>query len=778
MEQDAGESSTLRSGTRRRTRSNASLETGGMLEDGGSTRRIRRRVKGKRRESHSPQFESGQKQASDDVERKEGSFAASAQDPATAYTDASTNTAQSTNLGPTASEEERHSQLHGRVRQAFGLGSRPNPLEALSNDDARPSMLSALLSDILGLRGSRGGTPNADGVGLPHSNSRSGSGGTSVIVQGALVARTVARQGRPEQNDRENAEPLSQSTRPDSTGDLPQETLSGHQDNDGGAETHVATIDEQARMLVRLLSIATAATAASLVSSSPQGARPHARGGGDAPSSQNPLLNPAAAHHPAQQPTQESSTTTPSATRSSAVRDQNANWLGVAPTLRNLRSSLASIRSRLPSLDGRLRSNSAASSQPLQESLNQPPREERRPPGRAEPLHNEDDPATLSSTLSSMLRDAIRDGIHGTRGQNGEVPSPPHQEGSPDPRQSEAAFGEAHSRSQSVNTTLEAVRDGQLTRGEEGSFNRFLFDLTADLNVAVRGLPTETAVDDSSTSPSHTGETVDERTQTRRQRDTQDGHLSFFRFFRFPSIGESSNTRPSSVAAGDAGLVPCVVVGVRSLGASESAPLESLGNPRAAAPGARPGTQSNEGRQNSNPEDDSSQTNLSDESNESPMSRFLLFVSGGHYSPEHPIFHASDDEASRDLMVLMEFMGAMAAMNVKPVTTVTKEQIANSNLRTVNGTRTEIETLVKLQQVMENTSERCLICLEEWKDDGDERRLLDCGHLFHAPCLDQWLTGSNNSCPLCRRQAVTVNGAPAPAPMPPGAGAAEDTQAY
>ncbi|XP_054719013.1 E3 ubiquitin-protein ligase arkadia-C-like [Uloborus diversus] len=44
--------------------------------------------------------------------------------------------------------------------------------------------------------------------------------------------------------------------------------------------------------------------------------------------------------------------------------------------------------------------------------------------------------------------------------------------------------------------------------------------------------------------------------------------------------------------------------------------------------------------------------------------------------------------------------------------------------------------------------EKCTICLCEFEDDEDVRRL-PCMHLFHIECVDQWLT-TNKRCPICR----------------------------
>lgn len=48
----------------------------------------------------------------------------------------------------------------------------------------------------------------------------------------------------------------------------------------------------------------------------------------------------------------------------------------------------------------------------------------------------------------------------------------------------------------------------------------------------------------------------------------------------------------------------------------------------------------------------------------------------------------------------------------------------------------------------EDNTEKCTICLCEFEEGEDVRRL-PCMHLFHVSCVDQWLT-TVKFCPLCR----------------------------
>lgn len=45
--------------------------------------------------------------------------------------------------------------------------------------------------------------------------------------------------------------------------------------------------------------------------------------------------------------------------------------------------------------------------------------------------------------------------------------------------------------------------------------------------------------------------------------------------------------------------------------------------------------------------------------------------------------------------------------------------------------------------------EECTICLCALEEDEDVRMMPACGHKFHAPCAERWLTSSKATCPLC-----------------------------
>lgn len=51
------------------------------------------------------------------------------------------------------------------------------------------------------------------------------------------------------------------------------------------------------------------------------------------------------------------------------------------------------------------------------------------------------------------------------------------------------------------------------------------------------------------------------------------------------------------------------------------------------------------------------------------------------------------------------------------------------------------------------STEVCGVCLVDF-DDGDELRVLPCGHYFHQECIDHWLLHSATVCPVDKRDLL------------------------
>ncbi|KAM0951154.1 putative transcription factor C2H2 family [Dioscorea sansibarensis] len=63
------------------------------------------------------------------------------------------------------------------------------------------------------------------------------------------------------------------------------------------------------------------------------------------------------------------------------------------------------------------------------------------------------------------------------------------------------------------------------------------------------------------------------------------------------------------------------------------------------------------------------------------------------------------------------------------------------------GSIDSIPVFVYSEKTMEKLE--CVICLGEFKDGQEGRRLPKCNHKFHLSCVDKWLF-SHSTCPICR----------------------------
>ncbi|KAN0063508.1 hypothetical protein ACQY0O_003955 [Thecaphora frezii] len=904
---------------------------------------------------------------------------------------------------------EERARARRSIDEALG---RQSPVAAAAapqgagDDNSRPappSTLSALLGDMLGVREETGAGAGA-GAGMPlgsgsaahgrseatraHPASTNGLGGaapppfqsqpqpqpqqqqqqqprpppvhnmmsgTSVIVQGALIARTLpSRRTRPqrapqpvatgadtrtagssgapgseseasqEQQPRPEGEdgPVEQSTGPqqqqhwrDEQGQqgqqMPRATRRASEPGHpaglrmgaagAGEEPQAATLEEQAAMLSRILGIATAATAASLVNPTSSHAADRAllqstlqpavesldgrsrlrrrrflgRAGssGDADSGDQGVASGASGLGQGLRDRLLSLSQRARSLSGAPATGSLAPRAGAPPTpppppmlpLHDGAGSLAENQSAAAELADRMRranDNHEASSEPF------PSTHDDGAPMQPAATHDlaslsPSAASTSASAWSRLLRETARHIMSSARasrtGSNASARGEADADRSSD-RQSgdgvEHAEPRSHSDSQDrdlssgsrrrreplpdghsmgpndIEGPLRLVREGRpVPQGEPGSFGNFLYHLLADLSAAVESIRPpgyehddvqttdyfERAAEDETTDGAEvldgeadpaqhdqqrqqqresrpddrqrsteagdghaSGATaVDEEVRARRARDVQGGQLSFFRLFRFEPVAPST-------------LIPCVVVGVRSLGITETlhgeagiAPPGSAGvgaggrrgggafgrmatsrpttlgrDPEQQTPtAARPSNGSggggevaarNGGRSQSN--DDGGEDDDGD--GLAPASRFLLFVSGGRYPENHPLLTANPSAAGRDLMILLELLGMMSAMQNKP-STVTQRDIDGSDLKKIKAS--QIATLLAEGKVKENTAERCLVCLEDWTDD-DECRLLACQHVFHTSCVDRWLTSSSNTCPMCRRQGVSKDG--------------------
>ena len=72
----------------------------------------------------------------------------------------------------------------------------------------------------------------------------------------------------------------------------------------------------------------------------------------------------------------------------------------------------------------------------------------------------------------------------------------------------------------------------------------------------------------------------------------------------------------------------------------------------------------------------------------------------------------------------------------------------NLKVYEVNGNDL-IETVKDDPEIKQIEDDTCSICLENY-NEKDLCRVLDCGHVFHQKCCDDWLK-TKDTCPYCRK---------------------------
>ncbi|KAI9821240.1 MAG: hypothetical protein M1827_003975 [Pycnora praestabilis] len=134
---------------------------------------------------------------------------------------------------------------------------------------------------------------------------------------------------------------------------------------------------------------------------------------------------------------------------------------------------------------------------------------------------------------------------------------------------------------------------------------------------------------------------------------------------------------------------------------------------------------------------------------------WIIYVLGGSYPENHPILTTpslfTDSPTYEDMLLLSSLIGP-----AKPPVASTEDVAAASGvLRIVATSGGLIANAVDgTESVQIAPGERCLVCLADYEIMDEVRQLEKCKHLYHRECIDMWLTTGRNSCPLCRGQGV------------------------
>lgn len=119
---------------------------------------------------------------------------------------------------------------------------------------------------------------------------------------------------------------------------------------------------------------------------------------------------------------------------------------------------------------------------------------------------------------------------------------------------------------------------------------------------------------------------------------------------------------------------------------------------------------------------------------------WIIYVLGGSYPENHPILTTpslfTDSPTYEDMMLLSALLGPAKA----PVATEKDVQDAGGVYKIrLNGESGTLHAVADTgdEKVALSAEQRCLVCLSDFEVDEQARRLGKCGHLFHRECIDE-----------------------------------------
>lgn len=158
---------------------------------------------------------------------------------------------------------------------------------------------------------------------------------------------------------------------------------------------------------------------------------------------------------------------------------------------------------------------------------------------------------------------------------------------------------------------------------------------------------------------------------------------------------------------------------------------------------------------------------------------WIIYVLGGSYPENHPILTTpslfTDSPTYEDMLLLSSMLGP-----AKPPVASRADLLAAGGLYTIcrrDGFPLELVGGDPAEHLPLEVEQKCPVCICELEEGETARRLQICHHVFHQTCIDevsvlaeaewelstsvppsltvlQWLTTGRNACPLCRGEGV------------------------
>ncbi|PSN69269.1 hypothetical protein BS50DRAFT_337983 [Corynespora cassiicola Philippines] len=117
---------------------------------------------------------------------------------------------------------------------------------------------------------------------------------------------------------------------------------------------------------------------------------------------------------------------------------------------------------------------------------------------------------------------------------------------------------------------------------------------------------------------------------------------------------------------------------------------------------------------------------------------WIIYVLGGSYPENHPILTTpslfTDSPTYEDMLLLSSLLGP-----AKPPVASEEDVASAPGLFTINGLPDNLfaEAVGGTEVISLAADTRCLVCLCDFEVGEEARKLVKCGHLFHRLCIDQ-----------------------------------------
>lgn len=140
---------------------------------------------------------------------------------------------------------------------------------------------------------------------------------------------------------------------------------------------------------------------------------------------------------------------------------------------------------------------------------------------------------------------------------------------------------------------------------------------------------------------------------------------------------------------------------------------------------------------------------------------WIIYVLGGSYPENHPILTTptlfTDSPSYEDMMLLSTLLGP-----AKPPV-ASEQDVADApgifRIRSVirDGGAVLVAVAAEGEEMIDlATEQRCLVCLCDFEAKEEARRLIKCGHLFHRECIDEVCSFVTSVQKICRLLVLAV----------------------